>query len=340
MRIFILLAIFTILLAVANCNPTSQEEFTLFKDFKIKYNKVYKFEEEERMRFQIFRDNLQIVEEMNKHSKNKNFGITPFLDLTRSEFDHMYLMPKRPILDIQTEEVFENEMKSVELPVSWDWRVDGLINGTSCITKVKNQGSCGSCWAFSATEEIESMEFLQGFAKSSSPRELSEQQLVNCCPNAFGCSGGWTYWAYEYIIQAGGIDSEKSYPYTGTDGNCMFNKSDINAKVCEWAYVTKTKNETAIKQFIATKGPVSICVAASPWQYYNGGVLSGTACNCMDIDHCVQLVGYGVFNGTEAWIVRNSWGPYWGMNGYILLELGVNCDAMSNVATFVTTCEW
>jgi len=298
----------------------------------LKHKKAYKSTEEEEIRFSIFKKNLKRIAKMNLESKGgNNFGITQFSDLTISEFSHLYLMPKRPIPDITESSVLKTNYTNVKIPEQWDWRVDGLVNGVSCITPVKNQGQCGSCWAFSATEENESMNFLEKNS-GSKPKLLSVQQIVDCDTKAYGCDGGWTYVAYEYIMSAGGQDSMDSYPYTAKDGQCKFKQDDIEAKIDAWNYVTKDKDETVMKNFIGTTGPLSICVDASSWQFYSGGVLKtcGKA-----IDHCVQLVGYTKSDGVEAWIVRNSWGESWGIKGYILLEYGKDMCAMAQVATTI-----
>jgi len=306
---------------------------TQFEAYKIKFAKKYKSSDEEQMRLKIFRQNLKRVAKMNLNTKGRNnFGVTQFSDLTPSEFSHLYLMPKRPIPEIKPEQVLQLN-NSLKAPASFDWRSQGLRNGVSCITAIYNQGQCGSCWAFSATEETESMEFLQN-SQLAAPHHLSMQQVVDCDTQAYGCDGGWTYIAYEYIMSAGGYDSLSSYPYTAQDGTCAFNPSNVEATISNWKYVTQNQNEGTMRDFVGTTGPLSICVDASSWQFYNGGVL--TTCG-QSIDHCVQIVGYGNIQGTEAWIVRNSWGTSWGVNGYIYLEYGQNLCALADVVTTVTT---
>jgi len=159
--------------------------------------------------------------------------------------------------------------------------------------------------------------------------------LLSCVDTkAYGCDGGWTYVAYEYIKSAGGYDSLESYPYTAADGSCKFRKTNVQARITDWKYVTSTKSETVMRDYVGTTGPLSICVDASSWQFYNGGVLK-TCGN--SIDHCVQIVGYGAVSGTQAWIVRNSWGASWGERGYIYLEYGKDMCALAQVVTTVTT---
>jgi C1A family cysteine protease len=306
---------------------------TQFEAYKIKFAKKYKSVDEEAMRLKIFRQNLKRVAKMNMNTKGRNnFGITQFSDLTPSEFSHLYLMPHRPLPEIKPEQVLQFNKTAVNAPASWDWRTNGLRNGVSAITAVYNQGQCGSCWAFSATEQTESMEFLQN-TQLAQPHHLSMQQVVDCDTQAYGCDGGWTYVAYEYIMSAGGYDSLSSYPYTAVDGSCAFNPSNVEATISNWKYITQNQDEETMKSYVGSTGPISICVDASSWQFYNGGVLSSCGTS---IDHCVHLVGYGTVQGTAAWIVRNSWGTSWGVSGYIYLEYGQDTCALAQVATTVT----
>jgi len=258
-------------IAVFALASSTKEDFikTQFSAFKLKWAKNYKSDEEELMRFKIFKQNLKKIAQLNAVSKN--YGINQFTDLTSSEFSHLYLMPKRPAPEIHDDKLLNFNMTGAA-PAEWDWRKDGLKNGVSAITPVYNQGQCGSCWAFSATEQTESMDFLNGNA-GSEPKHLSMQQVVDCDTKAYGCEGGWTYVAYEYIMQCGGYDSLESYPYTAKDGKCDFKKQGVEAKIKSYNYVTKDKNEGVMKDYVGTTGPVSICVDAESWQYYNGGVI-------------------------------------------------------------------
>jgi len=221
-----------------------------------------------------------------------------------------------------------------------DWRQKGAVS------KVKDQAQCGSCWAFSATEQIESAWFL---AKGTLPI-LSPQQIVSCDKTDQGCNGGDTPTAYAYVKSAGGLESEAAYPYSsggGSTGTCKFKAASIVAKISGFSYATspcsgscKTQDEATFANNVAAKGPASICVNAEAWQLYSSGVLSAKACGgsaYTDLDHCVQLVGYNKpASGKSYWIVRNSWGTSWGYSGYIYVEYGTNACGVADEATFVT----
>jgi len=211
-------------------------------------------------------------------------------------------------------------------PTNYNWVSAGVT------TPIYNQGACGSCWAFSATETIESYWALAGHKLT----KLSMEQIVDCDPNDDGCGGGWPYLAYQYVESAGGVDSYADYPYIaggGQSGTCQFSSSEIVAKVK--SYKSISGEQGLYKQLAASNGgPVSVCVDASSWQYYNGGVLQtcGTS-----VDHCVQLVGYANYNQNNAyWIVRNSWGASWGENGFIWIAIGQDLCDIGDYATVVT----
>jgi len=217
------------------------------------------------------------------------------------------------------------------LPTTFDWG----LNRTNIVTPVNNQGECGSCWAFSATETIESVWAL---AHNGTQHEvpLSVQQIVDCDKTDAGCGGGWPYNAYEYVIKAGGLEPAADYPYRAKNGQCKFNSKDVLAKISSWEYVIKnsTLEETTMLNFVATSAPVSVCVDASPWQLYSHGVLSKGCPNQMkDIDHCVQVTGFTTIGGLQAWRVRNSWGSDWGQDGYLYIERGLNLCAIADVVT-------
>jgi len=289
-----------------------------FVQFVQDHGKKYHSDHEFLYRFSIFQQNMAEVEIMNINS-TAVFGVTQFSDLTHDEFKHMYLMNNLP----PVEEGEYLEIPKVQAPTKFDWRSSGAV------TPVKNQGQCGSCWAFSATENIESVWKIAGHPIPS----LSPQQMVDCDKDCFGCGGGWPYRAMNYIIRAGGQDSESSYPYTARNGQCAFKPASVVAKIK--SYKNIPKNEQQIKEALATTSPFSICVDASRWSSYRGGVMTANQCG-RNIDHCVQLVGYDETGAQKFWIVRNSWGTGWGESGYIRLAMGTDTCAMAdNVATAV-----
>jgi len=314
---------------VAALPSGASNSMMLFRQFETRYGKNYETVTERMHRYRVFRENLVRVAELNEKNADVAFGVTPFMDLTAEEFRKSHLMSK-PLGKKLPQAEFAEVPMSPRIPTSFDWR-----NATpAVVTPVKNQQQCGSCWAFSATETIESV-----WARANkSLAILAQQQNVACDKYDSGCDGGWPYNAYKYVIQAGGQEGEKSYPYKAVDQKCEFKKADVIAKLANWKYVNQqpsTENTTMLN-YVYTTSPVSICVDASTWQFYNGGVLT----TCGDsIDHCVQITGFTnmVVKNTNAnvpvWIVRNSWGTSWGVDGYIYIQRGQNLCELATVVT-------
>jgi hypothetical protein len=297
-----------------------------FTTFQQKYNKVYASADETERRFQIFKTNLAKAAEIQKREQGTaKYGMTKFSDLTTEEFTQFYLMPKslHANFTIDATNVFPRIPDAVRPLDGMDWRDKGDI------TPVYNQEQCGSCWAFSATETVESYWHLCGHGLPN----LSPQQVVDCDTTSYGCNGGWTEHAYEYIIKAGGQDSWSSYPYDAVDGTCKFKKADVVAVIGKWSYVTTNKDETAMLNWVTSKGPLSVCVDAETWSSYQGGVVK--TCG-KSIDHCVQITGYSTISNLPAWHVRNSWGTDWGNSGYIYVERGHDVCAIAEDVTAVT----
>jgi len=201
------------------------------------------------------------------------------------------------------------------IPSSMDWR-----EKTGIVTAVKDQGQCGSCWAFATAETIESFVAL---ATGQPAPILSPQDLVSCVPNPRhcggqgGCDGAIAELAFDYVKNKS-IAAERDYPYTARTGTCN-QQAKKAAKVTGYVK-TIENNYTDVITSLAVYGPVAVSVDASIWYQYGGGVFSGcSARKTLDIDHAVQAVGYGTDQGKDYWIVRNSWGPTWGEKGYIRL---------------------
>lgn len=166
---------------------------------------------------------------------------------------------------------------------------------------------------------------------------LSPQQIVDCDGTSAGCGGGLTESAWDYVIQAGGIESNASYPYVANDQQCAFDASKVVTTIKSYTEATSWYSESQLLQTLVNEGPISICVDAASWQTYSGGVMDRLQCAWIDtLDHCVQLVGYDATGPTPYWIVRNSWTDQWGVDGYIYLEYGWDVCGLANDANYVT----
>jgi len=302
-----------------------------FATFTRKFNKRYESLNESEKRFANFQASLERIAANNERSKGKpTYGITKFSDMTPEEFKSTVLMKNPITVDEERKpgvEVLKPKIAPEAVPSAFDWRPKGAV------TPIKNQEQCGSCWAFSVTENIESVWILAGRGTNSSVN-LSPQQIVDCDNNDGGCDGGDPPTAYEYVISAGGMDTEAYYPYTGEDGQCKFSASKVAAKISNWKYATEWYSETTLQQNLVSWAPLSICLDAANWQDYTSGVMTWEECAWVNqLDHCVQLVGYDTTQSTPYWIVRNSWGTDWGINGFIWLQMWEDTCGLAHEAT-------
>jgi len=286
-------------------SETAHEQFISYIST---HGKKYKSDEEFLSRFQIFKQNLKIIAEKNaKHAPTTTYAVNKFADLTKEEFKQIFLMSNLPPYAPNAEVLTINDSMTAP-PTTFDWRTKGAC------TSVKDQGQCGSCWAFSATENIESVNQLAGKGLPI----LGPQQIVDCEKDMYGCGGGWPYAAFNYVTSAGGQDTEASYKYTARDGTCKFNPNTIGAKINK--YKSIAKDEKQIQNLLTTVSPFSVCVDAEEWSFYSSGVVTHNNCG-RNVDHCVQMVGYDTTGATPFWILRNSWGTDWGVSGFIYIEM-------------------
>ncbi|XP_068751848.1 cathepsin L-like [Montipora capricornis] len=301
-------------------------EWHVWKKF---HNKKYESDDEESLRYAIWNDNLKKIE---RHNADKTQSFTMAMnhlgDMTSKEVHLILNGYNRHIRDTKTQEPGGSAFllpSNVVLPKKVDWRTKGYV------TPVKNQEQCGSCWAFSATGSLEG----QHFKKTGKLVSLSEQNLVDCSDKFgnFGCEGGLMDNAFRYIKANHGIDTEASYPYVGMDEKCRFNRSDVGAD--DTGYVdVKSGDEDALKMAVATVGPISVAIDAGhmSFQFYKEGVYVEPECSTTLLDHGVLAVGYGTTESDkDYWLVKNSWGTSWGMEGYI--KMARNRDNMCGIAT-------
>jgi len=309
------------------CFCIADDADVLFTAWKAQYNKVYAAGEEP-VRLENFKASLDRIASRNAAGSQATFGLTKFSDMTPEEFKTMYLGYKRSEERAEVE-VLTNDI--VNVPQTFDWRTQN----PPMVTPVKNQEQCGSCWAFSVTENIESMYCMSKQMDCTGLAPLSPQQIVDCDTTDSGCEGGDPPTAYEYIISAGGLEDDSNYPYTAQDGTCNFQSSEVAVTISSWKNGTENSDEGLMQSNLVAWGPLSICVEAQPWQDYTGGILMASDCDT-NLDHCVQLVGYDMTNATPFWSVRNSWGADWGESGYIRLQYGQDTCGCADEATYAT----
>ena len=302
-------AVLALLASVASASP--------FIDWATTFNRTYDSQSELEYREYVWHSNLIKVEEHNAAGHSWTMAMNKFADLTSEEFAEQYITGGYDIfMAFRRSFPYRNFMvPSIGAPASVDWTTQGAV------TPVKNQGQCGSCWAFSTTGSVEGAWFLSNGTLVS----LSEQQLVDCssAEGNQGCNGGLMDSAFEYIIKNKGLTTEANYPYTAQDGTCSAAKAKAVAATIKSYTDVATNSELALEAAIAQQ-PVSVAVEAdqNSFQLYSGGVL--TAPCGAQLDHGVLAVGYGTdsASGNQFWKVKNSWGADWGVNGYILLGKG------------------
>ncbi|XP_032567861.1 cathepsin L1-like isoform X3 [Chiroxiphia lanceolata] len=251
-----------------------------------------------------------------------------FGDLTNEEFKRLL----NGFVPAQQEEpgpVFRASA-TLKTPVSVDWRVKGYV------TPVKNQGFCGSCWAFSATGALEGLMF----KRTGKLVVLSEQNLIDCTQKLGnrGCCGGHMEQAFQYVRDNGGLNSERVYPYVGTDNSrCRYNPRDKAANCSGFVRVVQGSEE-ALVQAVATVGPVSVSVDASSFRFYKSGIF-GCGSGSWRTNHAMLAVGYGTArvggHNLSYWILKNSWTEMWGEQGYMFLlkDAGNQCG-VANQASY------
>ncbi|XP_072995480.1 cysteine proteinase mucunain-like [Typha latifolia] len=297
----------------------SEEEMRLlYEGWLLRHGRAYNALGETEKRFDVFKDNVRFVDAHNAaDGKSFRLGLNRFADLTNEEYKAIYLGTRAAGERRSRERVGSGRYRygaGEELPETVDWRANGAV------TAVKDQGSCGSCWAFSTIGAVEGInQIVTGELVS-----LSEQELVDCdTMQNEGCNGGLMDYAFEFITRNGGIDTEEDYPYTARDGKCDLSRK--NAKVVSIdGYEDVPENDEKALQKAVAHQPVSVAIEAGgrAFQLYESGIFTG---NCgTELDHGVVAVGYGTENGEDYWIVRNSWGSNWGESGYIRMARNIN----------------
>jgi len=289
------------LLSLAFATP----EMMMWEEYKVHFGKKYSSQEEHNRRQVAYQANLEKIKAHNSQGLSYRLGVNQFADLTIEEFASIYLTKFNRTAPLRTKWLNTQPLDSV------DWRQQNAV------TPVKNQGSCGSCWAFSTTGSVEGRNAI----KNGQLISLSEQQLVDCskAEHNNGCGGGLMDYGFQYIEDNAGIDTEDDYPYHAKDQICDSSKAAHHVVTISGFHDVPANNPSQLEQAVS-QGPVSIAIEAdkSVFQLYRDGVFDNPACGT-NLDHGVLVVGYGTdeTEGKDYWIVKNSWGATWGDQGYI-----------------------
>ncbi|KAB7501366.1 Digestive cysteine proteinase 2 [Armadillidium nasatum] len=262
-------------------------------------------------------NNCALIAEHNKKFDNGEvtfkMAVNKFADMTAEETSYLRGYKSSPIRN-ENAPIYK-PVEGEALAATVDWRNQGYVTG------VKDQGQCGSCWAFSSTGSLEG----QNFAKTGKLVSLSEQNLVDCVTLCAGCNGGWMTYAFNYVHNNGGIDTEASYPYQARDATCRYSAANRGG-TCSGFTEIASGSETGLQSATASVGPISVAIDASKvsYQLYASGVYYESSCSSTNLDHGVLVVGYGTESGSDYWLVKNSWGTSWGESGYIKMARNRN----------------
>jgi len=290
------------------------------------------FGSEDDFRFKIWFQNSEYIEEHNRGNHSYKLEMNKFGAMTEDEFGDFNRFGKNG-KDIPRDICTNTSIINIEhnyIPDKVDWREKGVV------TPIKDQGQCGSCWAFSAVGAFESAWTLS----RGTMFNLSEQQLVDCSgpEGNFGCGGGLMDFAFQYAKKYG-LTTNASYPYTATDDDCQPAKPVASVARCvDFDPVGGHQNETEhlMEYIVAYQQPISVAVYAgnSFWQFYKEGIIDDPACGPND-DHGVVAVGFGVTDkGEEYWILKNSWGLDWGISGYVSLARNKNMCGIAEYPSY------
>ncbi|XP_005106794.1 cathepsin L1 [Aplysia californica] len=356
--------------------PSDEESvIDLFNKFKLDFSKTYHSFQEEKVRFLNFRENVHMINTKNKiHAGITTFRINQFSDMSHTEFREKILMTSTVSPDFEKRQShlaeFSTDLEELVAPHHFDF------TGTGAVTSVKNQGSAGTCWAFATVGNLEGQYFMKTKENATS---LSVEQLSDCSSfydkkmkhPTCGMHGGWPNAAYQYVKQAGGINTDSDYPYCiGKQSGCTpCAPPRYNATVCGsgWPYPPGTcnksqscsvkinpkkfvadikvkgylyvpKDEETIARFLIKNGPLALVLDATDLGEYSSGVLKPEHCKPEHFNHCVLLVGYGQDkkSGLDYWKIKNSWGTRWGEKGFLRLQRGVGaCGVNLMVSTAI-----
>ncbi|XP_006849385.2 ervatamin-B [Amborella trichopoda] len=319
--------------------PRQLEEATMsvrFDQWMANHGVEYESIEEKEKRFNVFKENLRFIESVNAEKRSYKLSLNKFADLSLDEFRKQYMglrgdvaPPKKaPVGPFMYANVSALALAPAPAPEydTMDWREKGVV------TPIKDQQDCGCCWAFSAVAAVESITKI----KTGNSVSLSEQELVDCVTGGTsrGCQGGLMDEAFQFIINNGGLASEADYPYQAMDGACDAQKSSSKTSTITGYQNIPSGDEDSLLRAVANQ-PVSVGVDGSGFEFkhYSEGVFTG---DCgTEMSHAVTAIGYGTTeDGTDYWLIKNSWGQTWGDKGYMKMQRGVNLCGIANMASY------
>lgn len=328
------IVVFAMVAAMAASAPLWNElrDYT-FELYVVDFGKGYTLGSTEYItRKRIFEQRLSSIVTFNTNPLNLyRQGVNHLTDMTTEEMSKSLFGRKLTGPRLPSEQNFVPTNAAV--PSSIDYRQ----SIPSVLSAVKDQGHCGSCWAFASTASVEShMAIATGKLFSMSPQQLAScVENPNHCGGSGGCDGATADLAFDYLVNASGFTQEWIYPYTsyfGANASCNWNISSMRiAAKLNGFYKLPSNSDPALAEALALHGPIAVSVDATNWHFYESGIFTGCDYSKnISINHAVQLVGYGTENGVNYWTIRNSWSPMFGEHGYIRIlrdtACGLNVD--------------
>jgi len=310
-------AIYALSLLAAAASALTFKEDPFWKSYKASFGKTYENDAEEKRRYDVFNANMQKAAEYNALDDLATYGMTPVSDRFPEEIMMNFQMP-----EVAKAEPVPQPTASVSAPASFDARTQGWVPA------VRNQGQCGSCWAF-ATAGV--MSIANAKKHGGSPLVLSEQQLVDCDTSNYGCSGGWPIVAATYAKK--GLMLDADYPYTARAGTCKFDANKVKVKTSTTGELAKSVS--TMKDNIYNNGAIVGLLNADKMQSYQKGIITSANCPAKTA-HAIAIIGWGTEGSTPYWIVRNSWGAYWGESGYCRMVMNENACGIENWPEYIT----
>ena len=310
----------------------AKEYFEFYKKYKnpilqqSQYVNYQEFVNKNNHSYSLFEKNFKKIQEANEYLSIHNHTLT--LDLNQYAYiidfegNMTYDLMVNPIIPPTVSP--KTYFKVLKSPISYleelqpndigfHWNHSGLLS------EVKNQGSCGSCWAFSTTGALETFMRIRNF----SVQRLAEQELVDCSKENHGCNGGLMHLAFDYIKNNNGLYHDKDYPYQAIDQNC----THLNVSKAKGSHIQKyaytIPSSILDLKVCVRKNPISIALDANNlfFRFYKNGVIDVPRNISKELNHAVLLVGYDYDEKGMYWIIQNSWGKEWGEDGFCKLRV-------------------
>jgi len=330
MKIFLIISTLIATILSYKWTPENDDKvFNVFQQFIKAYNRKYIVGELD-ARHTKFRENWAELSDKLANKRSKYFhGVTQFFDMTPQEFARkqltLQITPEEEIKASQAKDNFDHGRNLQTLPAEVDFEALGKV------TPIKNQGSCGSCWAFATMGILESQYLILNRTATATSINFSEQYQMNCDYNNYSCQGGSVYSALWWLRYNGGtVQNEDAFSYLIKNQVCS--KSSTRFPITVNNFYVVSQSEYSMKYALYMYGPIASALNAGLLQTYKGGIIDfenyapGTDCpnTTADVNHAVIIVGYGTENGVDYWKVKNSWGPTWGEKGYFRIARGKN----------------